>query len=515
MRKTPDTRYRSVSTVRIENYWLADIPCIPVPDSTGLISAVCADEPDQPYARQPGVPKLLDLLLKYLTSPGKLRVRIFHIGGTPNGEVVGHKRFSIDGVHGRRTNRVLDAVCVRLAGTRCMPGYCRIEGRFKATVVPVRAVEDCAIAAQQHVGGRANSDRASSTSYVEPFDSLATTLSLSAATLCAANRQMVRKIRIRMCRPEQNEGPVEVDRRFIANISREFRATIRVQSGVELSGEILMRLRIGFVALFCIVLAACGSGSSGARNTPPPPTAPPPAPPTGNSLLGTRPTVGPQEFVAFESGQVRPLALSADGQRLFAVNTPDNRLEIFSTSGGLQPLASVLVGLEPVAVALDPDGRAWVVNHLSDSVSIVDVDAIVPHVVQTVWVGDEPRDIVFAGTNRERAFISTAHRGQNSPVDPALNTPGIGRADLWVFDSTAADDTPGGTAEQIITLFGDRPRPLAVSGDGLRVFAGIFLSGNRTTSIFPNNFLKGAPTNSADNVDAPDSGLIARFDGRS
>jgi len=276
-----------------------------------------------------------------------------------------------------------------------------------------------------------------------------------------------------------------------------------------------MRLRIGFVALFCIVLAACGSGSSGAGNTPPPPTAPPPAPPTGNSLLGTRPTVGPQEFVAFESGQVRPLALSADGQRLFAVNTPDNRLEIFSTRGGLQPLASILVGLEPVAVALDPDGRAWVVNHLSDSVSIVDVDAIVPHVVQTVWVGDEPRDIVFAGTNRERAFISTAHRGQNSPVDPALNTPGIGRADLWVFDSTAADDTPGGTAEQIITLFGDRPRPLAVSGDGLRVFAGIFLSGNRTTSIFPNNFLKGAPTNSADNVDAPDSGLIARFDGRS
>ena len=38
------------------------------------------------------------------------------------------------------------------------------------------------------------------------------------------------------------------------------------------------------------------------------------------------------DFVAFESGQVRPLALSPDGTRLFAVNTPDNRLEIFDVA---------------------------------------------------------------------------------------------------------------------------------------------------------------------------------------
>jgi hypothetical protein len=30
-------------------------------------------------------------------------------------------------------------------------------------------------------------------------------------------------------------------------------------------------------------------------------------------------------FTLFESGQVRPLALSPDGSHLFAVNTPDNR----------------------------------------------------------------------------------------------------------------------------------------------------------------------------------------------
>src|SRR5690606_12130991 len=77
-------------------------------------------------------------------------------------------------------------------------------------------------------------------------------------------------------------------------------------------------------------------------------------------------------FVAFESGQVRPLALSPNGQRLFAVNTPDNRLEIFRVRHwGLEHEASVAVGLEPVAVAARSNHEVWVVNHVSDSVSVI------------------------------------------------------------------------------------------------------------------------------------------------
>src|SRR5262245_25185128 len=60
----------------------------------------------------------------------------------------------------------------------------------------------------------------------------------------------------------------------------------------------------------------------------------------------------PPRFAAFESGQVRPLALSPNGSRLYAVNTPAARLEIFDvTSAGLTHQTSVPVGLEPVAVA--------------------------------------------------------------------------------------------------------------------------------------------------------------------
>src|SRR5436190_15810702 len=102
-------------------------------------------------------------------------------------------------------------------------------------------------------------------------------------------------------------------------------------------------------------------------------------------------------YLNFEAGQARPLAMSPDGARLFAVNTPDDRIEIFDLTGA-EPVhvASVPVGLSPVAVAVENDGRVWVVNHLSDSVSIVDVASDPPSVVRTLLVGDEPADIVFA-----------------------------------------------------------------------------------------------------------------------
>src|SRR5438094_623767 len=72
-------------------------------------------------------------------------------------------------------------------------------------------------------------------------------------------------------------------------------------------------------------------------------------------------------FVTFESGPVRPLALSLDGTKLFAVNTPDNCLEIFAIDAGgqLTRTAAVPVGLEPVAVAVRAASEVWVVNHLS------------------------------------------------------------------------------------------------------------------------------------------------------
>jgi DNA-binding beta-propeller fold protein YncE len=230
-------------------------------------------------------------------------------------------------------------------------------------------------------------------------------------------------------------------------------------------------------------------------------------------------------YTLFESGQVRPLAMSPSGKFLFAVNTPDNRLEVFKIeANGLVHRGSVPVGLEPVAVAARSDREVWVVNHVSDSVSVVELasDGRSGEVVRTLLVGDEPRDIAFAGPQKRRAFVTTAHRGQNAPFDPQLTTPGVGRADVWVFDANDLGHTLGGDPLTIVTLFSDTPRALAVSPDGTRVYAAAFHSGNRTTTIdepiVPNGGEAAGgvpgPNTNADGVPAPEVGEIVQHNGQ-
>ena len=233
-------------------------------------------------------------------------------------------------------------------------------------------------------------------------------------------------------------------------------------------------------------------------------------------------------YTLFESGPVRPLALSPSGKLLFAANTPDNCLEVFRVlPQELKYRGSIPVGLEPVAVAALSDDEVWVVNHLSDSVSVVKIghnaaedkadNARVGYVARTLLVGDEPRDIVFAGPARNRAFVTTAHRGQNAPYDPQLTTPGIGRADVWVFDADNLGNSLQGDPLTILTLFTDTPRALAVTPDGSRVYAAGFLTGNRTTTVFEEvvtaNGGLPAPLTNFEGILQPPTGLIVKFDG--
>ena len=67
--------------------------------------------------------------------------------------------------------------------------------------------------------------------------------------------------------------------------------------------------------------------------------------------------------------------MSADGTRLFAVNTPNQTLSVFDLTVATSPqlIAEIPVGLEPVSVNPANDDIAWVVNQLSNSISIVSV----------------------------------------------------------------------------------------------------------------------------------------------
>jgi len=230
-------------------------------------------------------------------------------------------------------------------------------------------------------------------------------------------------------------------------------------------------------------------------------------------------------YGSLQSSHVRPLALSPSKRLLAAVNTTDNRVELFETKNGtLARRGETVVGLEPVAVAFRGDAELFVVNHLSDSVSVVDVTSEDrPFVRVTLLVGDEPRDVAVAGAKRNRLFVTAAARGQNRPGSAAATSPGQGRADVWVFD---LDDL--GKPPAIVTLFCDSARALAVTPDGRRVYAAAFLSGNRTTTIgalaadpartpllgdgFNPPPLPG-PDRNASGDPAPRTGLIVKFDG--
>ncbi|MFT6286491.1 MAG: DNA-binding beta-propeller fold protein YncE [Alcanivorax sp.] len=294
-----------------------------------------------------------------------------------------------------------------------------------------------------------------------------------------------------------------------------------------------MKLAIVFLCILITpLLLACGGGGSSSTPVPTPidPPVSPPEPPTnpplesaanafscGSGGASVTADEAPGSYALFESSAVRPLALSSDGSRLVVINMPANCLEIYQLNDeGFVFESSVMVGMEPVAVALLNDNEAWVVNQLSDSVSIVDLQGT-PTVRQTLQVGDEPRDIVFAGPERGRAFITASYRGQNHPgfkVDDLL-TAGLGRADVWVYDASAVDQSLNGGPLAIINLFADTPRALAVSPDGTTVYASAFMSGNQTTTVAIDvvQGAKPAPLINIDGLRAPDTGLIVKKSG--
>lgn len=183
-------------------------------------------------------------------------------------------------------------------------------------------------------------------------------------------------------------------------------------------------------------------------------------------LILTAASVGAQNYVNFEGKQTRPICLSPDGTRLFAVNTPDARLSVFDVSHPLNPflIAEIPVGVEPVSVNARDNDEVWVVNEVSDSVSIISVSNRI--VVDTLYVKDEPADVVFAGG---KAFVSAARNNQ-----------------ITVFDLASR------TLLANIVVFGENPRSLAVNTNGTKVYAAFALSGNHTTLI-PEEDIPGVP----------------------
>ncbi|MBM3290842.1 MAG: hypothetical protein FJY92_11890, partial [Candidatus Hydrogenedentes bacterium] len=164
-------------------------------------------------------------------------------------------------------------------------------------------------------------------------------------------------------------------------------------------------------------------------------------------------------FVNFETPQVHPIDRSPDGTTIAVTNTAAGLLDLYDVTGGTPvPRGSVQVGIDPVSVRFRTNTEAWVVNHVSDSVSIVDVQ--LQGVAATLPTLDEPCDVVFAGLP-QLAFVSCSQANTVQRFNPANLT---------------APPTD-------IAIVAEEPRALAVSPDGAKVYVAIFESGNGSTII--------------------------------
>ena len=200
------------------------------------------------------------------------------------------------------------------------------------------------------------------------------------------------------------------------------------------------------------------------------------------SHANTTATTSPAGYANFEGSQTNPIRLSSDGTRLFAVNTPNGTVTVFNvaSSGKLTLAAEIPVGIEPVSVNPQNDDEAWVVNQVSNTVSVISVRQGIVTDTINLWALSqpgtplaEPEDVVFANN---QAFISVAR----SNVIAVVN-----------------ENEPH-TLNATIPVYGGSPRAMAVSPDGSTVYAAFAISGNATT-IIPFNFApqQPPPTNPA------------------
>jgi YVTN family beta-propeller protein len=190
-----------------------------------------------------------------------------------------------------------------------------------------------------------------------------------------------------------------------------------------------------------------------------------------------------ENFVNFETAPMHPLALSPDGKTLAVCNLPDARVELFDvTQAKPRALGAIFTGVDPVTARFTPGGELWVVNYISDSISVIDTARMA--VVATLPCFDGPADVVF--TKAGQAFVS--HAGANV---------------VKVWDIATRQSVA------VINIDGDRPKAMAMSPDESEIYVAILESGNSSTIIAPQ--LTGLSRNPqpsvADLPEAPNSGL--------
>jgi YVTN family beta-propeller protein len=177
----------------------------------------------------------------------------------------------------------------------------------------------------------------------------------------------------------------------------------------------------------------------------------------------------PPAYANFEGAQTNPIRLSSDGTHMFAVNTANASLSVFdiTTPGSPTLLEEIPVGVEPVSVNPRTSDEVWVVNEVSNSISVVSLSKHI--VTATINIGlmkppslptpafAEPMDVVF---ETGEAYVS------------------VGRANTILVLNALTHNVISA-----LPVFGGNPRALALSPDGTKVYAAFAISGNGSTLV--------------------------------
>lgn len=193
-------------------------------------------------------------------------------------------------------------------------------------------------------------------------------------------------------------------------------------------------------------------------------------------------------YFHWENPPLNALAISPDGGQLAVAVTAAARVVLFSlnTEADTKPQKwmELPVGLDPVSVRYRNNEELWVVNHISDSISVL--NSKTGTIKTIIKVCNEPYDVVFAG-QPQKAYVSCSLGNQ-----------------LWVLNPEDFHESA-----QVTPLQGMEPRALSVSVDGRYVYVGFYLSGNAST-LLQGNVKDQAkltfPPNVVDDLDSPYGG---------
>ena len=138
---------------------------------------------------------------------------------------------------------------------------------------------------------------------------------------------------------------------------------------------------------------------------------------SGKASPGAAAKIGHPSFM---SPHASPIALHRNF--VFVVNTPADTLDVIDTKTR-EVISRVHVGIDPVSIALRPDGKEiWVANHVSDSVSVIDIVPASPTYLQVIATiqefdratkatrFDEPVGIAFADNDKAYVALSSENK---------------------------------------------------------------------------------------------------------